>query len=126
MTEQITVNIGGVSKDLFMSFGLLNEVTAIVGDIEGMAMLQIDPVMRERILNAVLADRSDIGAIAKPVNFFDPKQAPAAEEAHKILDWVAENAIGFFLTSLGAAKSLAERHEKQVKDLMSSLAGSPT
>lgn len=124
MSDKLTVNLDGKDKELFMSFGLLNELSRLVGDPANVAIASVDPEMREKMLKALLSERDGTGKITKEWNPL--VSGFTMEQANQVLEWVAENLIGFFVTSLEGAERLREKLEKNpvAQKLLSSQTGS--
>jgi hypothetical protein len=122
MSDKLTIMLNGKSEELFMSFGLLNEVSQVVGDVENLPMVVINPDMREKCLQVILSERDDDGKITKKFNFYKAKIT--IDEVNKIVEWVSENLFDFFLKALEGANNLREKGEPKLQSLMSSLAGS--
>jgi hypothetical protein len=122
MSDKIKITINEQPRELFMSFGLLNEISRDVGDVENVAMVGIDPELREKILQTLLAERDDDGKVTKKFNFF--KADLSMDDINRVIEWVSENLLDFFLKALAGANSLREKNEPKLQSLMSSLAGS--
>lgn len=94
-----TIQLPGQEKgtEVFMSFGLLNELTPLVGGPERIAEFDFDPVLREHTIRLCVAPRDDRQKIDE--NYQLP---PGLEldEAEKLLDWVKGHVLNFFIRRL--------------------------
>lgn len=121
MKDRYKVKIGDETHEVFMSFGLLNEVCTVIGDVENIALMQTDGTLRTAVLNSVLSQRDEVGEISEHFNIMTSNLT--TDEALKLLDWVAEHAFDFFLKSLESAKNLSDKHGPRMQTLLSSLTG---
>ncbi|HQT79056.1 MAG TPA: hypothetical protein PLD10_18540 [Rhodopila sp.] len=112
-----TLQVGG--KSLFMSFGLLHELLTIVGDIPRVAIIAADDDLRKSVLNAVLAERDQTGAITTPANFFTLNIT--AEDVRKICAWVGEHCLDFFIGAIETAVEIHKPQEDRLKGLENSM-----
>jgi hypothetical protein len=117
--SHIEVLIGDEKRELFMSFGLLNESTRLVGDLNRVAAIGLNPDLSIQILAAVLAPRDAKGRIAD--DFVLPEMSP--ENAEQILDWVKEHVLDFFIRRLRKTLTLVDQNAEQLKAIGSSLTG---
>lgn len=124
MQNTFDISINGEAREIFMSFGLLNELTRIVQDPARIGLMAIDPDMREDVLYALLAERKPSGKILKPLPDIDDIEADYLE-IERLLAWAMEHTLGFFVRLLQSAATAAEREKTQMVDLVSSLTGSP-
>lgn len=122
MDDIIQIKVGEQTKEIKMSFGLLNELAKKVGDIDAVPMLNIDPDLREGILTSVLSERDGRGNITEPVNLFQLDMDP--EDAILLVEWVGAHILDFFLKSLEKTKTLMEDQEERIKALMPTSSGS--
>ncbi len=100
-------------RELFMSFGLLHELLAEIGDLVRVGLIAVDPDLRSRVLHLVLSERDKRGVITEPVNLFDLSLATA--DVHRIINWVAEHTLGFFLDAIENAAKTHDPHLDRLK-----------
>lgn len=122
LPETFTVKVNEEDRDIFMSFGLLNELTTIVGDPGAAAAITMNPDMRNKILTAALAKRKKSGKIEETVDIDDLDISINDVEA--LLDWVSGHVMSFFVRSLRKVAAVNAQYEAPLKDLVSSLGGS--
>jgi hypothetical protein len=114
--DTIDLTYNGRTKEVFMSFGLLNEISRAVGDVEQIGMISVDPDMRETVLKILLSERDEEGNIVKNFNMITAKIT--MDEVNRLIEWVADNVFDFFLKALGGAKRLQQKNEPRVLALM--------
>lgn len=119
--NSIDLQVDGESREIKMSYGLLDELARVIGDVDSIGGFSLVPEMREAVLNAVLAKRDHKGKIVSPVNFFEIDLD--TETANAILDWVAGHVLDFFLKRLTTAKTQVEARQKDISALMPTSAG---
>jgi hypothetical protein len=117
MTETITVTLNGEPKEILMSMGLLNELSAKLGDVDAIPELSVNAELRESIMISALADRDNRGKLVDPeINLFSLDIS--TEDTLRLLDWVGEHVADFFLKSMAQTKSLFEDRQVQFRSLM--------
>lgn len=122
LEDTLTIKHNGDAKDLFMSFGLLNELMKIVHDIPNIQSIGVDPALRCDVLEAVFAQRGPKGEV---VDVTPASALPiTAADAQRILEWVAGHVLDFFLGSVEAAVRTMEPHRERLEKLMPSGVGS--
>lgn len=114
--------IDGSTKEIFMSFGLMNAITRIIGDVDNVTSLVTDHDARDKILTELLADRSKAGKI---IEKFEIDDLPLDyEEVIKLITWSQEHMVDFFMKSLTGVKKIVEDNKGRITDLVSFLTGS--
>jgi len=114
-------------RELFMSFGLLNELTGLVGGPEAVPNLSFNPELSSQALFAVLVKRDKRG---RPIDFDDEENPviPAdlsPEAAEEIIDWVAAHVLDFFVRRFANSTKLFAKQAGQLAEVGSSLTSSP-
>ena len=120
MSEQKN-SLHAAGKDVLMSFGLLIECSAIVGDPTRIPAVSIVPEIRDPLLHTLLSTRDAAGKVTEAFNPFTSTITP--EEAVALLDWAGGHVLAFFLNALTLAEKRAKESEAQIKALMPSGAG---
>ncbi len=95
---------GAEPRDIVMSYGLLDTLVSMVGDIDQVSKFFIDQDTRNKVLTAVLSDRAPNGKVTNKITPDD--LALELETVDDILSWAAAHVTGFFIRSL---TSLAKR-----------------
>jgi hypothetical protein len=116
------IKINGKEQDIKMSFGLLNNLCRLVGDIDNAASMAIDPVLRDTVLIELLSDRDARGKITERLDL-DLLDADA-DKIGELIDWAGGHVFDFFLKGLERTKALQDRHLDRIKALIPSQAGS--
>ncbi len=99
----LEIKRGGEPYKLFMSFGLLNRLTVIVGGADQLPQMANDPAIQEKVLLEVFTERSKGGVAIVPASLDEIEVS--LEEVASILDWVSQHIYHFFM----------ERTEKAVR-----------
>lgn len=105
---------------VFMSFGLLNDLVRIVGDVNRIAAIGLDPDLSEEVIFACLAPRDARGRITD--GSFEPPNLPM-QDAEAIMDFVSEHLLDFFMRRLQKTLAAAEKNKGQMEQLASLLNG---
>ena len=112
----------GDDREIFMSFGLLNEITTLMGEPATAASVYFDPALRVAVLLAALHVRSKTGKVEHQIKSLDELEiAPADMEA--LLAWEVEHAIAFFARSMERVVKMKGQLES-LTSATSSLTGS--
>lgn len=114
---QYTLEIDGASRDVKMTYGLLDAVCRACGDAEGALTLNLDHDLREEVLNILLATRDSQGRITTPVNVMTMAADP--EDIQNLLEWGGTHALDFFLKAAEKAKKTGEARADRLKALQS-------
>ncbi|PZP71766.1 MAG: hypothetical protein DI590_05760 [Methylorubrum populi] len=97
--SHLRVTIDGETREIFMSFGLTNEIAHLVGGVEGIPDLSFNQTTAMAALELVLARRDKRGNILPPAEGEDPvvPYNLDPEVAEEILDWAGNHALDFFV-----------------------------
>lgn len=128
MSERISIMYAGQPRELFMSFGLLHELTRLVGSPDNAGAVGIDFHLREAALERVFGERKieESPEGHSTVRFIpaDVGSLPiSTDDAIRVLDWVSENVLDFFLKQLKTGGDLVLRNKERLEDLTSSFPG---
>lgn len=122
-SPRFTIKVDGEDRDIFMSFALVNRLQFLVGDVEGLPLVMIDPTMRDAIMKELLAVRTKSGKLVDEV---DPETVEVSlSDITNILDWASAHILDFFLAGLERAQALQFRNQARLSNLKSTQAGSP-
>lgn len=122
MADTFSLEINGDTREIKMSFGLLNNLCRLVGDIDNAAMMTIDPVMRESILVELLSHRDAKGKVKEKIDL-DSLDA-AAGDIVDLIDWAGEHVFDFFLKGLERTRALQDKNLDRIKALTRTQTGS--
>lgn len=105
----ITLKIGGEDQEFLMSWGLLDELTQMVKDLDQLGEFFSNPEMRTKVLSAVLSLRTKTGKITERRDVLDVDLDDQLEAIDEILSWAAAHVTGFFIRSLSKLSERVER-----------------
>lgn len=128
MSERITIEYAGKPRDLFMTFGLLHELTSLVGSPDNAGAVGIDFELREAVMARVFGERKiEEGEAGVATVRFVPADVTdlpiSIDDAIRVLDWVSENVLDFFLKQLKTGGDLVLRNKDRLEALTSSFPG---
>ena len=117
-------------QDILMSFGLLTELTQIIGDPGRVAVIDFDPAMQEQVLKACLAKRTPLGRVTEHFDL-DTLSDFTLRDIEGLFSWVKEHVVDFFIRRLKDSANLIAKNQEQMKALElfttgSASAASPT
>lgn len=108
--DHIEVNFtDGTSKKVFMSFGLINCLSQVVGGLEQLPFIYSESSLREVLITSSLSDRAPDGSIPSPEEFDELGQKLTVAEGERLLSWIEDHLASFFIRSLQRLKVIAER-----------------
>jgi hypothetical protein len=107
--------LDGAGFEVFMSFGLLNELCKLVGDPETVTRLPFEHTMRDTFLTALLQDRNRVGKIIGARSMDEMDIDPQAVVA--ILAWASEHVLDFFINQAVSIKAISDKNEEKLKAL---------
>lgn len=110
-------------REIFMSFGLLNTITTLMGDPALAASVYFNPELREKVILAALHERTKTGKIMDEVKSLDDVDI-SISDMEALLAWEVDHSIGFFARSMDRVKGL-KGHLESLTAGVSSLNGSP-
>jgi hypothetical protein len=120
--DKLSITQDGNERELFMSYGLLNALSLLVGSPEVVPAMSLDDGLRAEILAAVLAERKVTGKVLKPVEDIDDIDI-SIDDIERILDWAGAHLMGFFMRRLAKSAKHVENHKELLEGLKSSMAG---
>lgn len=118
MTEEMLsldfeVKLGDETHEVFMSYGLLNELTKIVGSPESVVQAHFDEVLRTKLLTALFTKRKKSG---KPegdsVDVSDLEIS--IEDVDAILTWALMHVTDFFVQGMLRSQEILKRQEAKI------------
>lgn len=109
--SHLEIKVGESTKRLFMSFGLLNRLTVLIGGVDALPQMAGSPEVQERVLLEVFTERSKGQAPIPPASLDEIEVG--LEDVARILDWVGDHIANFFMArtekAVHQAKTQAER-----------------
>jgi hypothetical protein len=113
---RIKVTVNGTSRELFMSFGLLNEICRGVGDMQGAIAIPTNAELRDYALIVVLSERNaETGEVEKACNL-RTLDIPV-DEAEELLIWISEHTTDFFLRTMERVVKTQKANESRFRAL---------
>lgn len=122
---RITLDVAGTERTVFMSFGLLNEIAALVQSPENVPELSFNATVSTAALHLMLAPRDKRGNILP-----EKEDEPAVpldldpDTAERLLDWAGEHILDFFVRRLAKSATLFATRADQLAAAGSSLTSS--
>lgn len=116
---QDTMQFSG--KEVKMTFGLLNVLCRVVGEVDVAALMSLDGDVRERVLIETLSPRDKKGVITEEISIFEI--GASTEEVVVLLDWVQEHVLGFFVQRGQKTAEVVSELNKKVVALAALLPG---
>lgn len=111
VNNTLSIQKDGKPHSVFMSFGLLNQLTRLLGDIDQLPMLAVDPVLQEKVLVEIFTERDARGNPTKVPNLYEINVSLGDIEL--ILDFVGDHIANFFMAAAEKAqKRVQALHEK--------------
>lgn len=104
------LQVNGEAREIFMSYGLINELSRIVQDPARIPAIYVDPDVRDAVLLAILAERNEAGKVlnkAKDIYDF----AVSLKDIDKMLGWAMTHLTDFFVQ--GVLQSRAQLDYQQ-------------
>lgn len=123
--KTLTVVIGTgeetTTRELFMSWGLLDKLVNRIKDTDQIAEIFINGEIRNAILTELLAERTRTGKIISTVSLDDLDID--LEQIDNLLSWASEHITSFFLRSLSRLSAAVEKSDNgELNRLMSQTA----
>lgn len=113
----ITVEIDDKPREIFASFALVNSIAALVGKIENLPLIQLNPELREAVLETLLQERDGKGKITDFKKVDDFKVS--LNTVQDLLEFASEHVLDFTLVALERAAALQSRNEARASRLKS-------
>lgn len=107
---------------ILMSLGLLNELTALVGDPTNIGAVDFDVEIQAGAISACIAERTPLGKRKSEPNIDDLDVK--VQEVEALLDWVKAHVMDYFVRRLTANAALVNQHQESLKGLERFLTGS--
>jgi hypothetical protein len=117
----ISVTVNGVEREIFMPFALLNRLSHMLGDIQNLGMVHLNPEVRETFLVELLHERGPGGKVTKEA-ILDELEIPL-QDIERLLDFTAEHILDFTLRVIERATTLQEKNQARMLHLKSIQAG---
>lgn len=126
-SASINIKFNGEARELFMSFALLNRLTYLVGRMEDLHTVMLNPEMRDAVLLEMYAERTPAGKLQKTYPLDECEVS--IPDTMSVLDFVSEHLLDFFMGALKKSQALQQKYSiDQVKpgDVKSDLTPTPS
>jgi hypothetical protein len=122
VSDKLIIKQDGKDRELFMSFGLLSQLSKIAGTPEQVVLFTVDPDVRDEVRKAVLAKRKGGGKITEPVD--DPDELDiSVDDNERLLKWAVDHTLDFFVRSMTIVADVVNDSKDRLTDLASSADG---
>ncbi|MDH7796433.1 MULTISPECIES: hypothetical protein [unclassified Beijerinckia] len=111
---------GDGEVEVFMSFGLQDQCAQLIGSAENIARVTEIQGLVMALVTCALVPRTTFGRPTVDVESFDPPGI-SPEEIERLLDWVLEHTLDFFVRQLNSRSKLALSKKETLKEINSSL-----
>ena len=122
MDSSFKLQNGNEVVHITMTFGLLNTLCVLVGEIEPASLMVMDHNLRKEVLIEMLSERDEQGEIIQPYNYFALKAE--SEHVADLISWAQDHVLDFFMRESQRAVNKLLKAKGAVDELKSSLAGS--
>lgn len=96
--------------ELKMSYGFLNRIAKVVGNVENVGLILVDLNVQEAVLITALSEYDAKGKLVKQA---DPEEVMLLpEEILSLLAWITEHLTHFFLKNLLAGEKVVGQFQK--------------
>ncbi len=123
VSDTILIKQDGESRELFMSFGLLNELVRLFDSPDRVNTIAADHDLRNQVLKSSLAKRTNTGKPTHPVDLEDVEIS--IDDVENVLEWSSAHVLGFFIRSLKKVVTLTQKNQADMEGLASFATGSP-
>lgn len=118
----LDITVGEETHKLFMAYAALNRVINIIGDNTEALAVAFNAENRSTVLAVVLKKRGKYGVLEKEEDLDELELTPV--EANKIIQWVMEHYLDFFIGATETALALKPKAEKFMASLTPLVNGS--
>lgn len=101
--KTITLKVGEEDREIFMSYGLQDQLLRLIPDTHLVGTVYTDSNVRNAVIEQVLADRSKTGKIILQRSF--DEYEIELEEVEKLLGWVVDHVTAFFVRVINQLES---------------------
>jgi hypothetical protein len=108
-----TFKTSNESYDLFMSFGLLNQLSRFFTDLSELDEIYRNPEVKGAILIECLSERDTRGGITSPFNLMELECTNA--DVEELLVWVEQHLTDFFVQALRLSNHAIQRRAAILK-----------
>ena len=117
--DHLTIRVNGEDKEIFMSGGLVRRLASITGVLSDYTSLFTNIPVQEQLVIECLRPRKPAGKpLDSSVEYSLEDFEMTTEDTEKLIAWVADHCLHFFLSSAASATNLVVKNEKPLTNLM--------
>lgn len=126
MTDQtpapsIDLTIDGKTREVLMSYTLLNQLVKIVGDFSKIGNIIVDHDIRDQFLTVMIQERDERGRVSEE-NFVSLDNAGlSVEDANAALKFGTEHVADFFVEQLRSQMETGQKHSELMEQIATAL-----
>lgn len=126
MTDQtpapsIDLTIDGKTREVLMSYTLLNQLVKIVGDFSKIGNIIVDHDIRDQFLTVMIQERDERGRVSEE-NFISLDNAGlSVEDANAALKFGTEHVADFFVEQLRSQMETGQKHSELMEQIATAL-----
>lgn len=121
---EITVDVDGQARSIFMSFALLNRCCYLMGDSTQIPLILQDPELREAILVEVLSERDKFGKVISRKGM--DEMTISFGHIQDLLEFVSEHVADFTVAAVERANRVMESRKARIDAIAKPLSSTPT
>ena len=99
VSDTIVVTVDGADRSIFMSYGLLTQLAAVVGSADAVPMVAVNNELRDQFLSTLLVEREKNGT-PKTKDFSVLNVEISVPAAEVLVEWGQAHLLDFFLKAL--------------------------
>lgn len=124
--DRLTVRVNNEDREIFMSGGLVRRLASITGLLKDYTTLFTNIPVQEQLTIECMRPRKIAGQpVDSSLEYTLDDFEMSTEDMRKLMEWVADHCLHFFLSSATSATNLVVKNEKPLTNLMK-LTQSPT
>ena len=110
-------------RTVFMSFGMLAELTSVIPDVDSLGQMHVNAETRDSVLRVLLSDRNEKGEISTEHTVYSMPMMPP--DAIALLNWAHKHVAAYFMDALQNMSETAGALQGVMEKMMSSLPTTP-
>lgn len=115
LSDTFEIKVDGEDREVKMTYGLLDRLCRIVGDIDNAVQLTIVPGLREEALRELLAKRDARG---KAVEVLEPNEVQASrKDLLALAAWARGHVLDFFVEESKGVAGLLKEYATDLEEL---------
>lgn len=115
-SDRLTINVNGKDQEIFMSGGLIRTIVPYVENSQTAAEIFGEAALQNEIIVECVRPRTKSGEPKK--NFTIDDFEITTEDSNKLVAWVTEHVLYFFIDSMTTVYSFGQKNQAQIQKLM--------